>query len=47
MKAVAELWRQATPEEKSYWNEQAVQDKARYQREMENYDGPLTVENVR
>ena len=47
MKKIAELWRELDPESKKFWEQKAVEDKARYMDELSTYEGPLRIPNKR
>ena len=41
LKALGELWKQLTAEEKAPFEKQAAQDKQRYEKEMQSYTPPM------
>ncbi len=47
MRRIADMWRPLSDEQKAPWVALSSQDKARYDQEMANYDGPLRVPNKR
>lgn len=47
MKKVALDWRNLPEEEKKPWEDKSLEDKARYERELASYEGPLKIPNRR
>lgn len=41
------MWKEISPEERTYWDGMAAREKERYQAEIEVYDGPVSVNRFR